>query len=220
MAISEEQLAAAIVKALENPAVRAGLLEAIIKPAVDAAVKDAVSASCEEMTRRLADQQRKIDGLETQVRQLTAVVTEQATALNDLDQYSRRGSIIVSGMPEQANESVEDKVIELSRCVGVDVAGHIDVAHRIGRLSAGHSEVQNLQRSAGAVRRPAQTANSGFRGRPTHHGGGGGEDLPVRQPHQDEPGDPVQGTPATQGRPSLGRLVRRWQTQGEGEQRR
>ena len=139
MAIDEEQLAAAVVKALENPSVRAGLLEAIIKPAVDAAVKDAVSATCEEMARRLAEQQKKIDGLETEVRQLTAVVTEQAQALNDIDQYSRKGSIIVSGMLEQANESVEDKVVELGRCVGVDVAGHIDVAHRMGRLSSGRT---------------------------------------------------------------------------------
>ena len=47
------------------------------------------------MARQLAGKQRKIDGLENQVRQLTAMVMEQATALNDMDQYSRKGTISV-----------------------------------------------------------------------------------------------------------------------------
>ena len=31
-----------------------------------------------------------------------AVVTEQAQCLNELDQYGRKGCVVVSGLPEQA----------------------------------------------------------------------------------------------------------------------
>ena len=130
-----EELIASVVEALRDPAVRAGLLEAIVKPAVEAAML----ANREETAQLINQQQAKIDNLETQVSQLTTVVAEQAQALNDLDQYGRKGSIIVSGLPEQANESVDEKIVELGLTVGVDVTNQIDVAHRIGRLAAGRT---------------------------------------------------------------------------------
>ena len=118
---------------------RNALARVIGKPMVDAAVKLTNSARCKEMARLLAQQQAKIDGLETQVRELTALITEQAQALNGLDQFTRRNSVIVYGLPEQANESVVDRIVELGRAVGVDVTGQIGVAHRIGFLSAGRT---------------------------------------------------------------------------------
>ena len=121
---------------------RAGLLEAVIKPAVEAAVREAVAANNEEVARliQVQDEQRtRIDELETQVRKLSAVVTEQAQSLSRLDQYGRKSCVIVSGLPEQANESVPDKIEELGRVVGVNLHGEIDVAHRLGRLASGRT---------------------------------------------------------------------------------
>ena len=140
--MSSDDLVASVVEALKDPSVRAGLLEAVIKPAVDAAVREAVAANNEEVARltQAQDQQRaRIDALETQVRQLSAVVTEQAQSLNELDQYGRKSCVVVSGLPEQSNESVPEKIEELGRVVGVNLQGEIDVAHRLGRLALGRT---------------------------------------------------------------------------------
>ena len=104
---SATELAASVVEVLQNPSVRASLLEALIKPAVESAVREAVAANNEEMARLIAqqsEQQVRIDGLEAQVKQLSAVVTEQAIHLNELDQYGRKSCVVVSGIPEQAAE--------------------------------------------------------------------------------------------------------------------
>ena len=45
----------------------------------------------------------------------------------------------MSGLPEQANESVSEKIKELGRVVGVNLHGEIDVAHRLGRLASGRT---------------------------------------------------------------------------------
>ncbi|KAF0298261.1 hypothetical protein FJT64_004378 [Amphibalanus amphitrite] len=142
MAPSASELTEAIVEALQSPQIREGLLDAVIRPAVDEAVKRAVAANNEEIARLVqqqAEQQAKIDGLEAQVTKLTALVTEQAQCLNELDQYGRKGCVIVSGLPEQANESVGEKIEELGRVVGVGLHGEIDVAHRLGRLAPGRA---------------------------------------------------------------------------------
>ena len=135
--MSPAELAASVVEALKDPSVRAGILEAVVKPAVEAAVREAVAANNEEVSRLIAQQQAKIDGLEAQVKRLSSVVTEQAQCLNELDQYGRKSCVVVSGVPEQANESVRDRMEELGRVVGVNLQGEIDVAHRLGRLAPG-----------------------------------------------------------------------------------
>ena len=104
-----------------------------------ALIEPAVAANNEEVARLIAQQQAKIDGLENTVKRLTAVISEQAMCLNELDQYSRKSCVIVSGLPEQANESVRGKMEELGRAVGVDISSEIDVAHRLGRLAAGRA---------------------------------------------------------------------------------
>ena len=143
MASSSAELVASVVEALKDPSVRAGLLEAIVKPAVESAVKEAVAANKEEVARLLqqqAQQKAKIDGLEPQVRELSAAVTEQAQHLNELDQYGRKSCVVVSGLSEEADEKVCDKIVELGRIIGVNLQGEIDVAHRLGRLVPGRAQ--------------------------------------------------------------------------------
>ena len=142
MAPSASELVDAVFEALQNPKIRDSLLEAVIKPAVDEAVRSVVTANNEEVARLLqqqSQQQVKIDSLEAEVRKLSAVVTEQAQCLNELDQYGRKGCVVVSGLPEQANESVSERIEELGRVIGVGLHGEIDVAHRLGRLASGRA---------------------------------------------------------------------------------
>lgn len=66
------------------------------------------------------------------------MMEEQCLKINDLEQYSRKANITVSGMPEHQDESVPGLVIELARILGVDLCpSDIVAAHRIGRKQQG-----------------------------------------------------------------------------------
>ena len=83
----------------------------IIDRAVSAAVKDK-----DEMIGRLERE-----------------IAEQRRTINDLEQYSRKNCINISGLPESTGENVISKVAELGAVVGVDICeSDIDTAHRLG----------------------------------------------------------------------------------------
>ena len=123
-----EDIKQALIESLKDPEVTAILQEMLVAPAIDKAVTKAVAA---------ANAAR-----EEEIAQLKAELAQQKQANNDLEQYSRKNCLTISGLPDKANESVSQTVIELARVMGVDLLPtDIDVAHRLGpqgRSSARH----------------------------------------------------------------------------------
>lgn len=67
---------------------------------------------------------------------LRGVMYEHGVSLNDLEQYSRKNNVVISGVPEEDGESALGIVIELGRVLGVSIRPEeVDAAHRFGKPS-------------------------------------------------------------------------------------
>ena len=90
-------------------------LQDIFTPIIDRAVSAAVKDKDEEIGR------------------LRQELAEQRRTINDLEQYSRKNCLNISGIPESSGENVVSKVAELGKAVGVEISqSDIDTAHRLG----------------------------------------------------------------------------------------
>ena len=121
--MSEQSLADSLIECFGNDSVTATLkklLTPIVNQAVEAAVATAVASKDAEIKALKDDLKR---------------VTNQ---LNDIEQYSRRLCVNISGIPENSNEDAKKIVMELSGITGAGlVPDDVDVAHRIGRPKPG-----------------------------------------------------------------------------------
>ena len=67
---------------------------------------------------------------------LRDIVYKHDIAINELEQYSRKNNVVISGIPEHESESPAGLVIELGRILDVDIRSNdIDAAHRFGRAN-------------------------------------------------------------------------------------
>ena len=99
---------------------RDGEIQSLLREQVKAAVAEAVAAKDQEIAE-LRDELRRTND-----------------QLNDLEQYSRRLCINISGIPETANESTDQIVTDLARMAGVAVTpADLDRTHRIGKPGTG-----------------------------------------------------------------------------------
>ena len=54
---------------------------------------------------------------------------------DNLEQYSRRNSLRISGIPEEPDENTDQRVIQLAGGLGIDISPNdIDRSHRVGKL--------------------------------------------------------------------------------------
>lgn len=70
---------------------------------------------------------------ETRIAKLESENVQLCKRLNDYEQYSRRNCLRVFGVEEDDNEDVYVKVREIFDKMHVNVEGHIDRCHRIGK---------------------------------------------------------------------------------------
>ena len=111
-----EELRKALLAAITDPEVIAVLKTQIIDPAIEKAVLEATQAK-----------DREISVLKEELK-----ATKQK--MNELEQYSRRNCLIISGLPESSGEDVSKLVKQLCRAAGVDIDTiDIDAAHRLGK---------------------------------------------------------------------------------------
>ena len=76
--------------------------------------------------------------LEKQTIQLQIELESRSDVLEDLQQYSRRNCLIVSGAPERRNEKTDDLIKNVATKVGVEVQDQdIDRSHRLGASKPG-----------------------------------------------------------------------------------
>ena len=101
-------------------AIKEGAIQELIRNEVRTAVTEAVKAAVEQK--------------DAEISSLREELKEAKEQLNDLEQYSRRLCLNISGIPEGGVNEVTDRlVIDTAKMAGVTVAPHdIDTSHRIG----------------------------------------------------------------------------------------
>ena len=136
----QEEMVSSILKSLlESPD-----LSKIIK----SAVKDAMASTLEQVMKSLEIQECRIHDLECKVdtsqialqrledqnEEFRATINQLQTEINVLEQYTRRNSLRISGIPEKPGESTDQLVQELaSEKLGVNLRPlDIDRSHRVG----------------------------------------------------------------------------------------
>ena len=110
----------------------------IIKECVDSAVTSAISPLMEKITTLEATVQSQADQLNLFKRKsiINSNKLEQLeVANNNLEQYTRRNNLRISGIPETQNEDTDVLVTSLAKeKLGVNISpGDIDRSHRIGK---------------------------------------------------------------------------------------
>ena len=119
----DKGLAASLVECFGNDSVVASLKN-LLEPIVSQAVETAVAAA-------VASKDAEIKSLREDLKKATS-------QLNELEQYSRRLCVNISGIPETTNEDVKKLVLDISGVTGAHlVPGDVDVAHRVGKHKPG-----------------------------------------------------------------------------------
>jgi exosome complex exonuclease DIS3/RRP44 len=100
-----------------------GLKAALSDPSVLELIANVVSTKLQgefaQLKKQLAEKDEKIRSLEDKV--------------DELEQYSRRNNVRISGVPETVGEDTDALVIQLAKAIGCDLQpGEIDRSHRVG----------------------------------------------------------------------------------------
>ena len=105
----------------------AHLVKSILHEEIDLIVEARVNSATEPLKRELADMKAKYDKLQDEVNELQV-------KHDDMEQYSRRMCLRISGIPEAENEDVTKLVLDFANRVNANVGpSDIDRAHRVGR---------------------------------------------------------------------------------------
>ena len=135
-------------------AMKENVLQELLKAHVREAVAEAVAAKDDE------------------IRELREELEDTKVRLNDLEQYSRRLCLNVTGVPEKSNEDTNEIVMDLAKMAGVDVAPRdIDASHRVGSPRQGKVRAiivrfshftarQKLYNARRELRKPRQVGGS------------------------------------------------------------
>ena len=97
----------------------------------------------EQMNDNYTALQAKLDllearnaSLEAENATLTKKLQTCETSLNNLEQYSRRECVEISGIPEVKEENTDDIVIKVGSLIGLDIEKHdISISHRLPKPS-------------------------------------------------------------------------------------
>lgn len=102
MAGTTEDLTAKLLTCLASSEV-SNTLQALLKPIITKAVEDAVASVTADKT--------------AEIELLKCELSKANRQINDLEQYSRRCCLDISGVPERQDEDTTELVVELSRVV-------------------------------------------------------------------------------------------------------
>ncbi|KAI8493030.1 hypothetical protein Bbelb_290340 [Branchiostoma belcheri] len=137
----EARIKATIESALVSALKQSDVLAAIV-PTIVSAVRESVRASIqdelEKFQEQLLQRERDLKALNTKFTSLQDAYNNLQVKYNDLEQYSRRNCILVSGIPEPPVEGGTDNVgMELAtnklKCDPPITTQDIDRSHRLGK---------------------------------------------------------------------------------------
>ena len=114
--------------AMKGPSMKKALIEHFKDDEVQALLAEHIKAA---VAKAVAERDKEIADLKEQLRSTNL-------QLNELEQYSRRLCVNVSGVPEEAGESTDQIVMDLAKMTGVNLTpADIDRTHRVGKASKG-----------------------------------------------------------------------------------
>ena len=100
--------------------------EILIKPAVT-----------EALDSKIEEANKKIDGLSEKLLSVTEKLGAAERRIQQLEAYSRRNCLTISGVPEHEAEDTDQLVLDIAKSAGVILSpDDIDVSHRLGRKGA------------------------------------------------------------------------------------
>ena len=103
----------------------------LLRNIVTEAVAEGVSRATEAAAAR-------ITALEEELADTKARLAVSEQRVEELDNYNRRSSVIISGVPEKPGETTDRLVVDVGRAAGVNMsADHIDISYRLGHKQVG-----------------------------------------------------------------------------------
>ena len=104
------------------------LISALVSQ-IRGAIKDELKS--QEKNFEILTQQ--IDSLKTELKEKNGYISQRETRIDDLEQYSRRNCLVISGIPETENESTDDIILDLvNKQLNTSLeAREIDRSHRV-----------------------------------------------------------------------------------------
>ncbi|KAF0288730.1 hypothetical protein FJT64_012887 [Amphibalanus amphitrite] len=126
---------------------------------------------------------------DAEIADLRDQLKKATTHINELEQYSRRLCVNVSGVPETPNESTDQIIMDLGKMAGVTVTpADLDRTHRIGKGTGGksedhHRQVHELLKAPGVLQLTTRAAETSPRARVGGLNGSCWEDLRLGQSH-------------------------------------
>ena len=120
-------------------AIQEGAIQELISTQMREAVKSAVKEALTQQNAEIKSLKEELKESREENKQTREELKETREQLNDLEQYSRRLCLNISGIPEGgASEVTERLVIDTAKLAGVNVAPlDIDTSHRIGTAQPG-----------------------------------------------------------------------------------
>ena len=120
-------------------------MKALLKEDIDRLIEVRIALEVEPLKTEIAAANKSIAELQQKVKEL-------AKQNDDLEQYSRKSCLRLTGIKETANENVNQAVLELANRVGADIKEtDIVAAHRLG--GDGQRDTQESSNTAGAAAR-------------------------------------------------------------------
>ena len=88
----------------------------------------------EAQSKALASElKREIEELKQQVKESDAAIASLRAKVDDLEQYTRRNSVRIMGIPETSNEDTDKITIAIAKRIGAEIdIDQIDRSHRVG----------------------------------------------------------------------------------------
>ena len=76
---------------------------------------------------------REIEELKHQVKERDAAIASLRAKVDDLEQYTRRNSVRIMGIPETSNEDTDKITIAIAKKIGAEInIDQTDRSHRVG----------------------------------------------------------------------------------------
>ena len=91
-----------------------------------------VKKSIKSLTDDLKSQKSTTDDLKASTSKLSSELDVSTNKLDELEQYTRKNSLEIHGIPLEANMSCEEVVLEIAQAIDVDLeSSDIEISHRL-----------------------------------------------------------------------------------------
>jgi hypothetical protein len=113
-----------------------------------------VSEKFDSLTMRVSEMEGKCEDkfLKAEILRLSNVVKQHSEVVSNIEQYSRRDCVEISGLPEESDEDTNALTIKVGSLMGLKInESDISVSHRLPLKRQSQSYSSRLRPRAGAV---------------------------------------------------------------------